>query len=90
MVFKSLAHVVLVRNLPAHGLKIGDMGAVVEVYPPDALEVEFVVASGRTKALLTPKFWDIRAIRGSDMLAVRSVGHRTLAAPPSRVVLTPP
>ena len=77
MAFKSLDPVVLVRDLPAHGLKAGDMGAVVEVYPPDALEVEFVVASGRTKALLTLRFSDVRAIRGSDMLAVRNVGHRT-------------
>ena len=77
MAFKSLDPVVLIRDFPAHGLKAGDMGAVVEVCPPDALEVEFVVASGRTKALLTLKFSDVRAIRGSDMLAVRNVGHRT-------------
>jgi len=50
------------------------MGAFVEVYPPDALEVEFVAASGRTKALLTLKASDVRAIRGPDMLAVRTVG----------------
>jgi hypothetical protein len=75
--FKPLDPVVLVRDLPRHGLKAGDMGAVVEVYPPDALEVEFVVASGRTKALLTLRLPDVRAIRGSDMLAVRSVDHRT-------------
>jgi len=52
MTFNPLDPVVLVRDLPEHGLKAGDVGAVVEVYPPGALEVEFVVASGRTKALL--------------------------------------
>lgn len=77
MAFKSLDPVVLVRDLRAHGLKAGDMGAIVELYPPDALEVEFVVVSGRTKALLTLKRSDLRPLRGSDMLAVRSVGHRT-------------
>lgn len=77
MAFKPLDTVVLLRDIPRHGLKSGDMGAVVEVYPPDALEVEFVVASGRTKALLTLKVSDVRSIRGSDMPAVRSVGHRT-------------
>src|SRR5262245_26170640 len=77
MTFKSLDPVVLLHDLPTRGLKAGDMGAVVEVYPPDALEVEFVVASGRTKALLTLKVSDVRGIRGSDMLAVRSVGHRS-------------
>jgi acetolactate synthase regulatory subunit len=52
------------------------MGTVVELYAPDAVEVEFVVASGRTKALLTLKVSDIRSIRGSDMPAIRSAGHR--------------
>jgi len=77
MTFKSLDPVVLVRDIHAHGLKAGDMGAVVEVYPPDALEVEFVAASGRTKALLTLKVSDVRAIKGTDMLAVRTVGPLT-------------
>ena len=45
--------VVLVRDIPEHDLCAGDLGAVVEVYPPDGLEVEFVTASGRTKALVT-------------------------------------
>ena len=39
--------VVLNTDLPSHGLKRGDLGAVVEVYEPDGLEVEFVTASGR-------------------------------------------
>jgi uncharacterized protein DUF4926 len=75
MTLKSLDPVVLVRDIRAHGLKAGDMGAVVEVHPPGALEVEFVTASGRTKALITLKASDVRPIRGSDMLAVRSVGR---------------
>jgi acetolactate synthase regulatory subunit len=77
MTFKSLDPVVLLRDIRGHGLKAGDMGTVVEVYPRDGLEVEFVVASGRTKALLTLKLSDVRGLRGSDMLAVRSVGRRT-------------
>ena len=63
--------VVLVRDLPSHGLKAGDLGAVVELYPPDALEVEFVTASGRTTALVTLKSADIRPISDSDLVAVR-------------------
>src|SRR6266511_1799723 len=46
--FRRLDVVVLERDLPAHGLKRGDLGAVVELYEPDGLEVEFVTASGRT------------------------------------------
>jgi hypothetical protein len=38
--------IVLDRDLPAHGLRKGDLGAVVQVYEPDGLEVEFVTASG--------------------------------------------
>lgn len=48
MTFKELDTVVLERDLPDHGLRRGDLGAVVHVYRPDGLEVEFVTASGRT------------------------------------------
>lgn len=48
MTYRVLDTVVLERDLPDHGLRKGDLGAVVEVYEPDAIEVEFVTASGRT------------------------------------------
>jgi len=60
MNYSVLDTVVLNRDLLEHGLKRGDLGAIVEVYGPDAFEVEFVTASGRTGALLTLKFEDIR------------------------------
>ena len=63
--------VVLKIDLPAHGLKRGDLGAVVEVYTPDALEVEFVTASGRTKALVTLKLSDVREVGDDDLVSVR-------------------
>jgi len=53
MTYQVLDTVVLDRDLPEHGLRKGDLGAVVEVYGPDGLEVKFVTASGRTAALLT-------------------------------------
>ena len=53
MTYRVLDTVVLDRDLPDHGLRKGDLGAVVEVYEPDGLEVEFVTASARTAALLT-------------------------------------
>jgi hypothetical protein len=65
--------VVLVRDIPEHDLCAGDLGAVVEVYPPDGLEVEFVTASGRTKALVTLNSSDVRPIADSDLVAVRSL-----------------
>ncbi|MEQ1730951.1 MAG: DUF4926 domain-containing protein [Vicinamibacterales bacterium] len=41
------------RDLPAHGLKRGDLGAVVDQFGPDAYVVEFVAGSGSTQALVT-------------------------------------
>jgi Domain of unknown function (DUF4926) len=76
MTYKPLDTVVLVRDFPKHGLKAGDLGAVVEVYPPDGIEVEFVAASGRTTALLTLRLTDIRSIRGTDIVAVRSLDRK--------------
>jgi hypothetical protein len=75
MTFAALDTVVLVRDLPEHGLRSGDLGAVVEVYPPGGLEVEFVTASGRTTALVTLKSADVRPISDSDLVAVRSIGR---------------
>jgi hypothetical protein len=72
MDFEPLETVVLNRDLPAHGLRAGDLGAVVEVYPDNAVEVEFVRASGSTKALVTLKTSDLRAVAASDILAVRA------------------
>jgi len=71
MRFKELETVVLDRDLPEDGLRKGDLGAVVQVYEPDGLEVEFVSASGRTEALVTLKEEDVRAIAEGDLVAVR-------------------
>lgn len=67
--------VVLDRDLPEHGLRRGDLGVVVMTYEPDAIEVEFVTASGRTQALITLSEGDVRAVGDRDLLSVRTVGH---------------
>ena len=69
--FKELQTVVLNRDLPDGGLRKGDLGAVVQVYEPDGLEVEFVSASGKTEALVTLKDTDVRAVADGDLMAVR-------------------
>jgi hypothetical protein len=69
--FNELDTVVLLRDIPEVGLRAGDLGAVVQVYSPESLEVEFVTASGRTQALLTVGAHDLRAVRDDDLLAVR-------------------
>ena len=71
MKFRRLDVVVLERDLPASGLKRGDLGAVVELYEPDGLEVEFVTASGRTEALVTLTAFDVRPVVENDLVAVR-------------------
>ena len=73
MTFALLDTVVLERDLPEHGLRRGDLGAVVEVYEPDGLEVEFMRASGRTQALVELTTRDVRAIRDEDLISVRTL-----------------
>jgi hypothetical protein len=73
MTIKLLDTVVLEINIPSKGLCQGDMGAVVELYEPDGLEVEFVTGSGKTQALVTLKSTEVRLINNSDILAVRSL-----------------
>jgi hypothetical protein len=73
MSIRTLDTVVLESDLPEHGLKRGDIGAVVEVYSPDGLEVEFVTASGHTQALVTLKTSQVRPVGPNDILAVRQL-----------------
>ena len=74
MTLRPLDVVVLTHDLPAQGLRTGDLGAVVEVYAPDAIGVEFVAASGRTQALVTLRAADIREVGDNDLVSVRPVG----------------
>ena len=73
MKYKLLDTVVLDRDLPQHGLRAGDLGAVVEVYEPAGLEEEFVTASGKTQALVTLNVEDVRSVQENDLVAVRPV-----------------
>ena len=77
MRYKELDTVVLNRDLPEHGLRKGDLGAVVHVYEPDGLEVEFVSATGKTEALVTLKEKDVRAVADGDLIAVRPLDRST-------------
>jgi hypothetical protein len=72
MRYRALDTIVLDRDIPDRGLRKGDLGAVVEVYEPDGLEVEFVTASGRTAALLTLNVRDVRPVADDDLVSVRT------------------
>ncbi len=75
MMFKQLDTVVLDRDVPERGLCRGDLGAVVQTYEPDGLEVEFVTASGRTQALVTLKTADVRTVMDEDLISVRPLNR---------------
>jgi len=52
-------------------------GTVVEVYPKGGVEVEFVLGSGATQALLTLNEQDVRKIDAHDLLATRRLAKVT-------------
>ena len=56
----DLFDLVAVVNAPAGaGVDVGDVGTVVELLPPDAVEVEFIGRDGRTRALATLPIADL-------------------------------
>ncbi len=66
--------VVLTADVVGHGLKPGDIGTVVHVYPGGrAYEVEFTTFSGRTAALVTLEPNKIRAVAGNEIAHARSL-----------------
>ena len=71
--------VVLLHDDDVHGLKSGDVGAVVHCHKDGkAFEVEFVSAEGKTVAVLTLTDEEIRPFAQSEILHVRDL--TTLAA----------
>ena len=71
--FKLLDTVVLKRDVPEAGLRVGDSGAIVEVHDTDHVEVEFVAASGHAQALTMLSSDDVRHVNDRDLIAVRSL-----------------
>ncbi len=56
--------IVLVRDLPEHGLEAGDVGTVVRVYGKgEGYEVEFVGGEGETVVVITLGREDIHPMR---------------------------
>jgi hypothetical protein len=73
MMHKLLDTVALTGDHLEAGLRKGDVGAVVDVLGPDAYEVEFVAASGRTQALITLAASEVRELGDTDLISVRSL-----------------
>lgn len=75
MKFDKLECLVLVEDIPEHGLRAGDVGTVVQVYLGGGVEVEFVRGSGVTQALLTLNERVLRKIDSQDLLTTRRVAE---------------
>ena len=71
MIYRESDTVVLVEDLPAQGLQRGDLGAVVHVLSPSTLEVEFVTATGHTRALVALDACAVRPVGRDDLLTLR-------------------
>jgi Domain of unknown function (DUF4926) len=51
--FKLLDVVALLRDVPSHGLRRGQVGTVVERYKSGRFEIEFADGNGQTVAMVT-------------------------------------
>ncbi|HEY5220403.1 MAG TPA: DUF4926 domain-containing protein [Gemmatimonadaceae bacterium] len=70
--YHELDAVVLLHDRPDAGLRAGDLGTVVQLYTSDTFDVEFITASGHTRALLRLRRSDVRPAGDHDRLAVRA------------------
>ncbi len=69
---KEHERVVLKSDVPASGLKTGDVGTVVHVYSDKkAFEVEFVNLDGRTAAVVTLEAVQVRPVGPREITHAR-------------------
>jgi len=71
---KEHDRVVLTKEVPAEGLKSGDVGTVIHVHKKDkAFEVEFVALDGETLAIATLDASDIRPVQRKEITHARAL-----------------
>lgn len=71
---EELDSVVLMADLPQHGLRAGDLGTVVMVHQGGAgYTVEFTTLSGETVAVATLPADQVRPTRENDIAHVREL-----------------
>jgi hypothetical protein len=69
---KEHDRVVLSADVPAEGLKAGDVGTVVHAYADGrAYEVEFVTLEGKTIAVVTLETTQVRAVNPREVAHAR-------------------
>lgn len=75
--------VALTADIPQYNLFRGEIGAVVECYPNDGYEVEFVALDGYTYALV--------ALRGNQLIPLRQKPQRLAKTPvPATIFVNQP
>ena len=80
MTFPMFEDVIVTANQPAHNIRAGDVGIVVERHVIDGKEdgysVEFFDRIGQTVAVLTLSSSQLRLPTNSDRLTVRASNHQ--------------
>ena len=71
---KNFDRIILTEDLEGEGLKLGDVGTVVEIYNQgEGYEVEFFTLKGETRAVITLLANQVREIKGKDVPNARSL-----------------
>ena len=73
-IIKEHDRIVLKSDLPAEGLKVGDVGTVVHIYEDGlAYEVEFTTLDGDTAAVVTVERSQVRPVRKREITHAREL-----------------
>ena len=72
--------VVLTEDLPAEGLRVGDVGVIVEHYAAngdvaEGYELEFFSAGGQTVAVVSVPATAVRLAQADEILSARSLAR---------------
>ena len=71
---KELERVALTEDLPEHGLKIGDIGMILDIYADHkGYQVEFVTLNGELIALVSVYPSQIRQLEQDEIASARRV-----------------
>ena len=71
---EELDRVVLIEDVPEHGLKAGDIGVVVLIHGEhDGYELEFITLDGETIAVISAFSSQIRPIEAGEIAHVRKL-----------------
>ena len=73
MTIKELDSVVLMEDLPEHGLCQGDIGTVLLVHGVRGYEVEFVALDGETIAVVSLSADQVRAVGQREIAHARAM-----------------